>query len=401
MTTRLQICLTAIVKNEAASIRPWLDSVIDHIDTWVIMDTGSTDSTKADIKAYFAGKGIPGTLIDGPFHDFSQARNLVISQAEAWTSGVPGSLLLLDADMRLVATDNTWRAGNTRDIGLMRVREPDGTTYWLPLLRRVGCGLQYSGATHEALPAPFDRTAKIVHASIDHLANGSNRAEKYERDRLILEAVTRRNPADARAWFYLGQTYMGLGHWGAAKNCYDRRAAMGGWDEEVWFARLQSARCSRRISTISVAVSQTLAVFEARPTRAEPLADLVEYMLELDQPQAAKIFRDRIQGILPPNDVLFVDPWAYDLPYRHGTDMNAKAGKWPLVEQRAEWCEQNHIGDPRFWLHWQVKALWEMGAKDAAIQKAEAGLRLRPEHASLAADLAVMRGLVDGEITPS
>ncbi|HBY69284.1 MAG TPA: glycosyl transferase, partial [Flavobacteriaceae bacterium] len=56
--TKPRLCLTMIVKNESAIIKRCLDSVKQHIDYWVIFDTGSTDNTKDLIKDYLSS--IPG-----------------------------------------------------------------------------------------------------------------------------------------------------------------------------------------------------------------------------------------------------------------------------------------------------------------------------------------------------
>ena len=403
MAARPHVCLNAIVKNEAASIRPWLESVIDHIDSWVIMDTGSTDNTIEEIEDFFEERGVSGLLVERDFKDFGTTRNESIRLAEErlrQRQPDGATLLLMDADMRLVQTSETWLAGHTRDIGLMQVREPDGTTYWTPRLRRVGCDLWYTGVTHEVLDMPMARTTKILGASIDHLANGANRADKFERDIRLLEEAVKENPNDARAWFYLGQSYMGLGKWGWAAGHFDKRIEMGGWDEEVWFSKLQRARCEWKRGLAAAAVTQTLAVYDARPTRAEPLADLAGYMIETGRPNAAALFRDKIRDIRPPEDLLFVDPSAYDLPYRHDWGQAVAAKRWVLAETTAAGCALNHMGDPGFWYHAWAKALWENGHRAKAIEKAETGLRLCPGRATLAADLAVMKGLVDGKITP-
>jgi hypothetical protein len=370
------------------------------------MDTGSTDRTRAEIHAFFAARDLPGELARGEFVDFSTARNLAMQTAGAWLSEAgfwedETHLLLMDADMRLVTTSDDWWAGHTRDIGLMQVREPDGTTYWTPRLRRVGCDLWYTGVTHEVLDMPMDRTTKIVNAEVDHLANGANRADKYERDIRLLDAAVKTNPNDARAMFYLGQSYMGVGNWAVARDCFYARVQMGGWDEEVWFSKLQAARCRYLMNPRDVAIMQTLAAYDARPTRAEPLADLVGYMIEAGRPNAATLFRDKIRDIRPPEDLLFVDPSAYDLPYRHDWEIAVKAKDWVAAHCTAAFCVLRHIGDPGFWYHAAAKALWELGERQSAIRNAETGLRLRPGRATLAADLAVMRGLVDGKITPS
>ena len=45
------ICLNMIVRNEAPVIRRCLDSVMPIIDSWVIVDTGSTDGTQTSSRA--------------------------------------------------------------------------------------------------------------------------------------------------------------------------------------------------------------------------------------------------------------------------------------------------------------------------------------------------------------
>ena len=46
------ICLNMIVKNESAIIERCLNSLVNQIDYWVIVDTGSTDNTPMIIKNF-------------------------------------------------------------------------------------------------------------------------------------------------------------------------------------------------------------------------------------------------------------------------------------------------------------------------------------------------------------
>ena len=93
---RPTICLVMIVKNESAVIERCLSSVKSHIDSWVIVDTGSEDDTCERIQRTLAG--IPGRLEQRPFVDFGHNRtelmDLAFEQRADW-------LLLLDADMVL------------------------------------------------------------------------------------------------------------------------------------------------------------------------------------------------------------------------------------------------------------------------------------------------------------
>ncbi|TIS83684.1 MAG: glycosyltransferase, partial [Mesorhizobium sp.] len=83
MTTGKRLCLNMIVKNEMANLQRCLGAVVDHIDCWVIGDTGSTDGTQDYIRAFFADRDLPGELHQFPFENFEQARNAALDHAYA------------------------------------------------------------------------------------------------------------------------------------------------------------------------------------------------------------------------------------------------------------------------------------------------------------------------------
>jgi len=74
---RKRICLNMIVKSESAVIERCLASVRNHIDAWVIVDTGSTDDTKDKIRKSLAG--IPGAL-----HETARGATLAAIAARPW-----------------------------------------------------------------------------------------------------------------------------------------------------------------------------------------------------------------------------------------------------------------------------------------------------------------------------
>ena len=93
MEKQTTICLCVIVKNEEAVIGRLIDSCIDIIDYWVIIDTGSTDKTKEIINKKL--KNVPGELGESPFINFGHNRTELVERAY----GKADYLLLMDADM--------------------------------------------------------------------------------------------------------------------------------------------------------------------------------------------------------------------------------------------------------------------------------------------------------------
>src|ERR1035437_10636371 len=88
-----KLCLNCIVKNESERIERMLKSVAPYLDSYAIVDTGSTDDTKQKIEGFFAAASIPGAVTHAPFVDFEQARNPALDAARK--ASVPWDYLLL------------------------------------------------------------------------------------------------------------------------------------------------------------------------------------------------------------------------------------------------------------------------------------------------------------------
>lgn len=71
-----------IVKDEATSIEAVIRSSMAHMDSWYIMDTGSTDGTQEIIHRVMADyPHAPGVLEELPFVDFATTRNIALKRS--------------------------------------------------------------------------------------------------------------------------------------------------------------------------------------------------------------------------------------------------------------------------------------------------------------------------------
>ena len=317
-----KLCLSMIVKNEMVNLERCLSSVADHIDCWVIGDTGSTDGTQDFIRAFFAKRGLPGELHSFPFVNFEQARNDALRRA--YDSELEFDYLLLaDADMELVVEDLGFRAKLEGPGYQLMQRAGSGLVYWNARLVRRDVGAWYHGVTHEYLDVPGGVTRLTGLWYKDH-ASGANRVDKFERDiRLLMEAL-KLDPGNVRYHFYLAQSYRDAGRKQEAADAYAQRADMGGWDEEVWAARRQQALCLRDLGDESGFRQAALAAFNLRPQRAEPLYDLAHHYRIKGWNDVSTLFSERGMEIaIPKDDILFVEEWIYRYGLREEFSISA------------------------------------------------------------------------------
>jgi glycosyltransferase involved in cell wall biosynthesis len=309
MDTGKLLCLNMIVKNEMANLKRCLEALAPHIACWVIGDTGSTDGTPDFIMAFFAARDLPGELQSFPFENFEQARNAALDHAYASPLAYD-YLLFADADMELVVEDPGFRAGLAAPG--YRLMQRSGLTYWNTRLVRRDVRARYRGVTHEYIDVPGGVEALTGAWYKDH-ATGANRSDKAARDIRLLSKALKDEPDNRRYWFYLAQSYKDAGRTAEAEKAYARRAAMGGWNEEAWYARLQRARCLCRLGDEGGFLREALAAFEERPTRAEPLYDLARFYRERGMHQVSALFSEAGLAVpWPEGDALFVEDAVYE-----------------------------------------------------------------------------------------
>ena len=305
-----RLCLNMIVKDERANLPRCLNSTAGHVTAAVIYDTGSTDGTQEFCRQFFAERKIPCNVIPGKFENFEQARNAALMYGQTTFRNKWDYLLLMDADMELVV-EKPLPVLTAESYAV--VQRQGGMTYHNVRLLRKGSPARYHGVTHEYLSISEQQLLPDdVIWFADH-ATGSTRGEKYARDTRLLEGYLAEHPNDARSLFYLAQTQRDRGHHKQAIETYIKRIAVGGWDEEVWYARLQVARSYRALGYEGEFVLKALEAYNARPSRAEPLYDLARhYREQKDQQHVGWLFANMGAKIPYPGDLLFVEQWIYD-----------------------------------------------------------------------------------------
>lgn len=308
------LCLSMIVKNEAARIERALKSVVPFLNFWVIVDTGSTDNTQEIIVNFFKEKNIPGFFGKTEFKDFSQARNIAL-EAARHAPVKSDYIILMDADMELQVKDPTWLDDVKGDSFDMYQ-----TTGALKYMNRrfalpTSTGF-YLGVTHEYLNLETGGCIPEAKAFfLDH-ADGSNRPNKLKRDiKLLKDAMEddKKNKCkpNVRYMYYLAQSYRESGKFDKALKWYQRRIDASGWDEEVWSAQCCKAQCMLALGDEAGFIRETQLAYNQRPQRIETLFDLAKYHRIKGQNPLAILYAERGLDIKSTTDALFVNDYAY------------------------------------------------------------------------------------------
>lgn len=271
------VCLAMIVRNEGAIIRRCIESALPFVDTFCVIDTGSTDDTVAQLEQL--RERLPGAQVHhSTFVNFAVNRTEVVQKA----APLADYTLLLDADFVLCVGAFDKRQLRERDTWKVEQHSPHGLSYYNTRLvsNLQGLRWEYCGVTHEFIRCASTRACTegtiAEHAlSIDDRGDGGCKEHKLTRDYALLTDGLRSEPDNARYKFYLAATCRDMKRWDEAvywyRQCFERN-----WIEERFYARYQLGCCMRARGDPSHAwIEAMLAAHAFDTSRLEPLYDIV------------------------------------------------------------------------------------------------------------------------------
>lgn len=225
-TRGVSLALAMIVKDEEKILRRCLDSVAGLVDEMIIVDTGSSDSTK-EIAASYDEK-IPGGVKVLDFEwcdDFSVARNFGLDHVTSdW-------VLQLDADEELEASGADKGALESPRINAFWVElellgSSKATFSAIRLFRNQG-DIRYQYPIHEQIVqggniVVGESSFRILH----HESEGGTRVNRLARNVPILKKALEKDPGSGFFWGMLGNEYFGEGMAEEAMHAYGQALSL-------------------------------------------------------------------------------------------------------------------------------------------------------------------------------
>ena len=306
------ISLCMIVKNEEATLPRCLDSVGEVVDEIIVVDTGSTDATKAAARKY-TDKIYDFAWVD----DFSAARNFSYSKAQM------DYILWLDADDVLLPADadalRDLKATLTDDIDGVMMRYNTGFdergnvvfSYYRERLSRRSRGFLWQEPVHECLAV----SGKILTSeiSVTHTKKG---VVPTGRNIRIYEALLARGEElSDRGTYYYARELKDNGRIDDAIVQFTRFLEGGrGWVEDNITACGELAKCRQIKGDRTGALEALLHSFVYDTPRAETCCQIGYIFKEQGQmKRAAYWFQRALTLEKPANNWGFTqqDCWGY------------------------------------------------------------------------------------------
>lgn len=280
-----KICLTMIVKNEGPIIADALRRVKRLIDSFVIVDTGSTDDTKEVVLATL--DGLPGVYVDRPWVSFGYNRTEQLYLARERSDAE--WLLLLDSDCMVeTPLDRDGLSAKLAETNIEQYLVKGylgGLEYDKLMVVKSHLAWHYDLPTHEwlycddAMRWGYIHEVRVVEVGHSHRRKSG---KKFTEDIAMLEAYLAQPSAKhkGRALFYLAQSYRDEGRTAEALATYRTRAELTGHSiNETNEAFLEVARLSVACALPREEVVRSYDAAEAAaPFRSEAPFELAQYL---------------------------------------------------------------------------------------------------------------------------
>ncbi len=325
MRAPISVCL--IVRDEFPHIEKTFQSIRDHVEELVVVDTGSTDETPEVAKKYADRFEVFTGCNDasGRIADFSMARERSFSLAtKPWVMWLDGDDTVENPQNLKVLTD---RHQGTDPCMLIfpydYSHDAQGRCTCTFYRERVVHGerkhFQWKSPIHEVL-APVDPSIPKFICEEVRITHWRSRVAKKVNDptrnlRILKDFYAKVGESDARVLYYLGLEYGYAGQVEESLMMHKRYCALSGWEDEKMLSMMEICRWLTLQNKFDEAVEWALKAMVVKEDWGEPYLALTKAYYFKALPSGNRrdwercaYFAKRYLASDPTRTVLFINP---------------------------------------------------------------------------------------------
>ena len=270
MKNHKTICLSLVVRNQNHLIQACLDSVKGLIDQWVIIDCESADGTIG--KIYDALQGVPGEIYSRGIQERAHLRTEAFHIAKKRADYV----LVLDPDEKLLYDKAFVWPTLDQDSYHIQVRPEKGVPYTKEFLISSRLNGSWKGALHQAFVCPDLKTSRLMEGIVKSSKKDEESLKKEDQRLLmqvqLLQKALEKRPNDPQILFDLALSANAMGDEALALGCFQKRANLGGEQEQVYVSLLEAGRLIAKMGKRpAIYFKYFHAAYELNPERSEAL----------------------------------------------------------------------------------------------------------------------------------
>lgn len=320
MDQKLLCCV--MFKNEEEVLKRCLDSVSNIVDGYLLVDTGSTDSSLEIASQY------ENTFIEKiKFQDFVTTKNKVLDFAEK----MPYThILWMDSDEYLLEKDEISLKKafhilqNTKqDVILTNIHDfhygVSGAIYSRPRIWKNNSRRFEGPGIHEFIP--YNSEDSIFFKNIEVYHQHKNNKNTLESLNFYLEILLKYeidHPTNLRCLFYIARTYFDLREWDKVityTRKYRKQCEIEPYIfiEEYWYSLLDEGRSLKMLGRLDESVEVFKHAIDLLNIRSEAYIELaILYYYNMKDPWNAIKYLEQAKNLkFPQDNILFIDKYSY------------------------------------------------------------------------------------------
>lgn len=230
----INICI--MVKDAGEDFRRILECNKPYMDRYTILDTGSTDNTVAIIKEVLADKR--GELYEEPFINFRDSRNRLLDLAgeHCYFNIMLDDSYILHGKLREFLD---FARGDDEVTSYSLILDNKDTMYTSNRVTKSSKGLRYINLMHEIIDTNNNLNVCIPYEwgyikDEDSIYMIERTKARKQNDLNILLSMHEENPEDARTYYYIADSYIGMKDWVNALKWFEKRVEIkSGYEAEI------------------------------------------------------------------------------------------------------------------------------------------------------------------------